>query len=277
MLGLGIGIGSCILAAAYIRYELSWDQHHEQVDRIFRVLWTKPAEGLVSDRPTGALGPALQEAFPEVVDFVRSEPMWVWVDVDGEPIREDLKIVDASVLDVFTFPLLVGDKDEVFRSPNSVVVTASAGKRWFGDEDPVGKTVSFDSRRSGGEYQITGVLKDLPANASYQFDALTTTLVGSEIAKIPGRLSREESVWAQWRDRGGGPKTYLLLRSPDDAPKVEAKLAGFLDQHMGAEWSSQYQCRLQPVSDIHLYHSDYGLRRFGVIGAIPETRALLAS
>jgi len=91
--------------------------------------------------------------------------------------RERMEVADASILDLFNLPLVVGDRETVFASPHSMLVTESTSKRWFGDESPVGKTVFVESKRLGGEYQITGLLKNISPNSVYQ-------LTGHELSDL---------------------------------------------------------------------------------------------
>ena len=261
---------------AFIRYELSWDRHHQSADRIFHVLWAKPSEGVVVQRATGALGPALKETFPEVVDFVRVDPRWVWFKVGGAMVRYNLDVVDPSVFDVFTIPFLAGDRRTAFATPDALVISESAAKSWFPDEDPIGKTVTLESNLSAGDYRITGVVEDKPRNSSLRFELFTNATVGSESAKVPGRSKQATFRWQEW----SGSKSvvlFLLLRTPEDAARLTAALPEFLAQHLGEEWASQHEYRLQPLDDMHLNNKRYGLRpgELGPLGSDMETLCLI--
>ncbi len=264
VLGLGIGIGSCIFAVAFVRYELSWDRYHEDHDRIFRMLWVTPSMNQVVTSMPGPLGPALTEEYPEVVNYVRMRSPGVWVkQLDGSQMLERLCVADPSILDVFSLHLSRGSKKSVFQKPYSVVVTESAARRWFGADEPVGRTIAVESRDLAGDYLITGVVRDPPSNTSsvLRFDLLTTTHIGSESVKI--KAVREEKIdeWNKWNASAHGRQlqTFVKLRSTRSADRVSGQFHDFISRHLGADIASKHTFRLQSLDDIHLYGRAYGL------------------
>jgi putative ABC transport system permease protein len=264
VLGLGIGIGSCIFAVAFVRYELSWDQYHEGHDRIFRMLWETPSMNQVVTNMPGPLGPTLMEEYPEIVNYVRMRSPGVWVKkLDGSQILERLCVADPSILDVFSFHFSRGSKESVFQKPYSVVVTESAAKRWFGAAEPVGRTISVESRDLAGDYLITGVVRDSPPNTSsvLQFDLLTATHIGSESAKIKAIREEKTDEWNKWDASAHGRQlqTFVKLRSTRSADRVSSQFHDFLSRHLGADTAPKHTIRLQSLDDIHLYGRTYGL------------------
>ena len=161
LIGLSIGVGCCIIAVVYIRYELGWDEFHANGDRIYRVLWTIPSEQIVSNRTSGPLAKELTDQFPEVESSTRITSFNVWVQSRETYITHTLCISDPSFFDIFTFPLLRGDFGPPY-SP-SLLLTESCATKLFGDLDPIGKTINLENREYGGDYVITGILKDVPA------------------------------------------------------------------------------------------------------------------
>ena len=255
LIGLSIGIGCCIFALTYIHYELSWNQFHTHSNRIFRVLWETPSKNLTVSATSGALTPALKENYPEVEDAVRVWPSRVWVKTKENVSPETLCLVDPSIFTVFTLPFVKGNAETVFRDPNSIVITEKAAKRHFGNRDPIGQTLAVESRIFGGEYIITGILKDLPQNASYpiRFDLLTNTRTQPEPIRN----------WNKWVATAAGGRdihTFILLRSPHDANALTTKLLDLLKRNLGTEFGNQHAYRLQPLNDMHLYGSKYGLK-----------------
>ena len=255
LIGLSIGMGCCLLALAFIHYELSWDQFHIHSNRIFRVLLATPSKNLVVRQTSGALASALKADYPEVEDAVRLWPDRVWVKTEENASPETLCLVDSSIFNVFTLPFARGDSSTVFREPNSIVITETAAKRCFGDRDPVGETLAVESRVFGGEYTVTGVLKDLPNNSSHpiQFDLLTNTRSQAEpIANW--------NKWVATAEGGRDIQTFILLCSPDDANQLVAKLPDLLRRNLGEAFGNQHTYHLQPLSDIYLYSSQYGFK-----------------
>lgn len=264
VLGLSIGIGSFIIALAFVRYELSWDRHHKDHDRIFRVLWVTPSLNQVDTKTPGALGPALKKDFTEIEDYVRTKTRRVWVKKpDGSQIRESLCVTDPSFLDVFSVDLLRGSKTHVFQNPHSVVITESTAHRWFATDDPIGRAISIKSEYNAGDYVITGVLKDLPPNTSstLRFDLLTTTKIGSESAKTPIRHKEVAKKWDEWHATAHARsiQTFVKLRSPKSADRLPEHFRDFNTRYFGKEVASQHTYQLQPLDDIHLYSRAHGL------------------
>ncbi len=257
VLGLAIGMAGCILAFAFIRYERSWDRFHYQADHIYRVLWSTPSDNLVIPVTCGPLGPALKAEFHEVEEAVRLWPDRVWVRTPNDAFSEMFCLTDPSIFRVFTLPLLKGDSSQVFRNPFSIVVTETAAKKCFGNSDPIGKTVTVESRIFGGDYVVTGVLKDIPQNSSspVHFDYLTNTRSQDE--------PRQD--WDKWLTTAAGGRnihTFVTLRSPKYADGLAAKFPDFLRRHMGDDMAAKYACLLQPLTDIHLYSArKYNLRQ----------------
>jgi len=258
LIGLSIGMGCCIIALIFIHHELSWNQFHTHSNRIFRVLLATPSKNLVVSATSGALAPALKEDYPEVEDAVRIWPSRVWVKTEKNISQETLCLVDPSIFNVFTLPFVRGDANTVFREPNTIVITETAAKRSFGNHDPIGETLVIESRIFGGEYTITGVLKDLPKNSSHpiQFDLLTNT------------RSQAEPIenWNKWVATAAGGRdiqTFVLLRVPDDANQLVAKLPDLLGRNLGEAFANQHTYRFQPLSDMYLYNRDYGFKDSG--------------
>ena len=148
---LGLGIACCILAIAFIRYHLSWDQHHPHADRVFRVLRTTPSENRSAVNTCGPLGPALEQSFPEVEKMVRVKQTRGWVITGPSAHKIRLNVTDPSIFDVFDLPLLRGDPQTVFDQPHTMAVTESAARALFGTDDPMGRTITVEA------YQNTGV------------------------------------------------------------------------------------------------------------------------
>ena len=253
--GLSIGMGCCILAVAFIRSELSWDRSHQDADRIYRVLRLMPSEGLAEAMTSGPVGRTLKAEYPEVEDAFRLLRLRVWVRAGKEVYPEYFCVTEPSIFKVLTLPLLRGDPNTVFQDPYSVVVTEATAKKHFGGNDPIGKTITVESRVVGGEYTITGVMRDLPRNSSapIRFSFLTNT------------RSHEEALrdWDKWYGLVGTLEfsTFVMLRSGADADGLTEKFPEFVRRHMGDDVAAKVTYALQPLEDIHLHSaSRYGLK-----------------
>lgn len=244
--GLAIGLACCALIVLYVRDELSYDRHHENADRLVRV--TRPtASGSHWAAVGPPLGPALDAAFPEIETSVRLFKLG-----SGQTFRIDGEVVeapngvyaDATIFDAFTLPLIEGDADEALADPNSIALTASTARRFFGDGEPVGRTVQWPGF---DDLTVTAVLSDPPSTTHAPFDYLVSlqTFIERE-----GDWLDEARTWA-------GLYTYLLLRTPDDLARLQPKLDGFVDDFFDPDYeeqaSTQTQLELQPITEIHLH------------------------
>ena len=171
--GLSLGIASALLILLYVADEWRYDRFHEHADRIFRVA--------VADRtvdPTneialtyGPLAGTMLQEFPEVEAATRVLPFWEVVRYERESfVEQDWLYVDSSFFVVFSgFELLQGDAHTVLQAPNTVVLTESTAKKYFGDQPAVGKLLLIGKEQT--PYTVTGIAQDPPDNAHFRFYA----------------------------------------------------------------------------------------------------------
>ena len=245
ILGLAIGMACCILILLYVQDELSYDQHHEHADRIYRVAIEAKVAGVLSHYAITPLpiGPALVKDYPEVIEavrFSRADPKTLVGDQHGHFFYENgVVFTDPNFFEVFNFPLSKGDSETAFSEPHSVVITEAIAQKYFGEQDPVGQILSFNDKA----FKVTGVLKDTAHNSHFQFNLLASP------------MSRDhQSNWLRHDFY-----TYLLLQKRDSAQGLEAKLPNFIETHAGELLKASGFARyfLQPLTDIHL-HSHLG-------------------
>lgn len=240
--GLAAGLSCCILIILFIREDLSYDTFHERSSRIARVLTIDNAQG-VSSQLVGvsypALGPALVQELPEVVGQVR-------VAVQGQPqfsygdktIRaENSLLTESSFFEVFSFPILRGARKGALDEPRSVVLTESFARKIFGNEDPVGKTLLYNSTIP---LAVKAVMSDPPPNSHLHFDMLQSL-------KPPDN----QPGWQQWVTSWSSISltTYVLLDRARDVKTLNPKLKSVADKKGGFSYFTPV---LQPLEDIHL-------------------------
>ena len=174
--GLSIGLTCTILMLIYVHHELSYDRFHKNAENIYRVITKKEMDWYALS--PGALKSALLADFPEVERAVRVCPWGGYINFNGSInyginryMENKFLIVDPEFLEVFTFPLISGNPKTALSEPFSVVLTQEMAKKYFGNEDPMGKILKFDNR---DDYKITGILKDSPANSHLVFDFLVS-------------------------------------------------------------------------------------------------------
>lgn len=174
VLGLATGFAVCTFIGLYITEEFSYDRYHEKLDRIY-VVTSRVVSGesvtTVSTAP-GALAPLLKEEFPEVEEAVRMTTMSIRSVKYGSNVFKEADILqaDPKVFSVLTFPLIEGDPATALASPNSIVVTETLAKKYFGADSPVGQILTINDL----PYQVTGLMKDLPSATDRKFNALAS-------------------------------------------------------------------------------------------------------
>jgi len=176
--GLATGIACSLLIFLFVTDELSYDRFHKDPDLVYRIVkdFVNDDGSKIPDATTpAALAPAMQREMPEVASITRIRPNWgrsYLIKYGNKKITEEkLFGVDSSFFDVFTFPFVIGNPKAAFREINSIVLTQTAAKKFFGNENPIGKTLNVDAF---GDMMVSGVLKDVPSNAHFHFDFLVS-------------------------------------------------------------------------------------------------------
>jgi len=184
IIGLAVGMAACLLILLYVEHELSYDRFHEKSDRIYRIVQTiarTSEEKQLTTIMSPLLGPLAEDEIPEVETAVRFQPYdgvilsREAVDSGGERLRfyeDNFLYADSTFFDVFSFRLQKGDSQQVLAKPYSLVLTESLAQKYFGQEDPIGKTLTFRPYRQGESYlfNVTGIVEDVPANSTIQFN-----------------------------------------------------------------------------------------------------------
>ncbi len=240
ILGLTLGITSALFLIIYIADEVNYDRHHEKADRIYRVS-SHIAETddeftwIVAQIP---FGPQVVEDYPEVESFVRFIPFQraVFKYEDKEFFEEEFVYADTTVFDVFTYEFIKGSPKDALLEPNTIVLTEKIASKYFGKEDPIGKTLV-----TGDEaYKVTGVIKNIPFNSHYRYDAMASRK----------SLPEEMGSWGNF-----GVFTYILLPEGLDYKEFEKKLPEMYDKYMAEIFEKigiTIEYVLEPIKDIHL-------------------------
>ena len=160
MLGLSIGMAVCLLMLMYVVNEISYENFHQNKDRIYRIAieWGREKSKMKFAGSMPALAPALNSQIPEVEKAVRIQPDYdaVFVNKENEEIREEnLFFADPGIFDVFSFNLKIGDRTNAMVEPFSLVLTEKQAKKYFGSLDIIGKVLNYGET----PLQITGVME----------------------------------------------------------------------------------------------------------------------
>jgi putative ABC transport system permease protein len=243
--GLAVGMACCIVIMLFVRDELSYDRFHENAGRIYRltIKRTTPGQEFHHTITLWDMGPNLVNDFPEVVDDVRlTMHRWFVVERGEKRFTTDPVFADPNILNTFSFALLRGDKDMALKEPNSVVISEDLAKKFFAEEDPMGKLLTIYDTNSRYDLQITGIMKNIPYNSHLRFEFLAP-LKHLETRKGFDRSQRHHCV------------TYLLLDKNASPEELEKKFPDFIFKHYGERVASGTKFILQPLTAIHL-HSD---------------------
>ena len=253
IIGLAIGIAACLLILQYVSFELSYENFHENKDRIYRVQLDRFDNGKLSTQWAAgayAAGNSFKDAIPEIEDYVKLAPRDpVIAEVNNQPLKID-KVFYAtnSFFSIFTYPLIAGDKKTALIEPFTAAISETTAKILYGTTDALGKTLTLNRRRN---YTITAVYKDVPVNTQLKPDIL---LSYPTFVKLVAPDNNPETAW-QW----DGCLTYLLLRKGADQKVVEKKFVPIVQKFTAAEmkrFNAGANYYLEPLTDIHL-HSHY--------------------
>ncbi|HMH22359.1 MAG TPA: ABC transporter permease, partial [Puia sp.] len=243
--GLTIGLTSCLLIALYIRNELSYDQFQGKGDRIARVIMEYRFDGSGSSNKgnftSTKVAPTFKRTFPEIVSAVRMSNSRQIVGYKDKLFREsNFMYADSTFFKVFDHHLLEGDQNTALSGLYKIVLSQSTARKYFGNEDPVGKTlrISADSIN----YQVTGVMADYPSNSQIKFNFLAS------FSSL--NANQEDTYW------NANYTTYLLLQNPGSIASLQAKLHPFMQGEMKGKGAT-VDFYLEPFTWIHL-HSEYG-------------------
>lgn len=251
LLGLLLGTTCCLLISIHVLEEFSYDTFHRDSENTYRVVMDMYNNNELSAKSAPvypAVGPVLTDEYPEVVDFTRILPFGSGVysvrKPDGTMVRyneENAVFADPNYFDMFGFKLLDGSVREVLKEPNQTVLSASAARRYFGEENPIGKTILY---RGTEENIVTGVMEDFPENSHMQFDIITSL--------------KSWDGYDSWLDNFGWYDFYTFIRVVDgtDAMDLNQKVGGFLDVKKAEYYeneNSREQLWIQNVADIHLF------------------------
>lgn len=252
IIGLSAGLTCFAFIALWVKDEWSYDKFNTNYDRIYRLAGTVKTESSVMQSAVSSapMGPALKNDYPEVENMVRVDLREEIVRHKGEQILQGgIILTDPSFFDIFSYKLTHGDKATALKEPYSLILTESAAKKYFGNSDPMGQTLTInmaDTGVNGATYTVKGLIADPPKNAHFTFEILASfkTLEGpgSELLTIDG-----------WGDASF--YTYLLLKKGVDYRAFSERISQFYGKYIGERfdiWKSHYFYHLQPLSDIHL-------------------------
>ena len=268
--GLAMGLACFGLIAAWCLNELSFDRFNEKHERIFRIAGNVKTDAETFDQAVTAppMAEALLKDYPEVENAVRLYTNDCIVRYGEKQFLEDgVLLADQSFFEMFDYRLSAGDQSMALREPYSLVLTKSIAEKYFGAENPIGKTMTLfllDPQGNGAPYKITGVMPDPPRNAHFTFNMLGSFNT-FETANPGARTS-------EWRYFWNGFYTYVLLKEGSAPQTLALKLPDYAERYLGEkmrEMKMFYTFSLQPLADIHLQsHLRYEIQAAGSLNTV---------
>jgi putative ABC transport system permease protein len=252
--GLTIGLTSFLLITIYVLHELSYDRFHKNYENIYRIKVKGVMAGSTLDQAITAppMAQTLLADYPEILHAVRLNRSGAWLVKYGETrFNEDgVLFADSSFFSVFDFKLLSGDQKTALSNPRSMIMTEKFAKKYFGNEDPIGKRISLEADTN--LYTITGVVQNIPANSHFKFDMLGSL----------NSLGNSRSM--EWLSHNY--YTYIVLKEGIKKTSMEAKLPEVVLKYVGPQLKkyigitiedfrrsgNQFGYELEPLKDIHL-------------------------
>jgi putative ABC transport system permease protein len=259
ILGLAIGMAACLLIVHYVRFQLSYDRFHAKAGRVYRATMQHTTSDGVPHhfaRNFAAVGPALQATFPGIEAYARLRIGNVesLLSTGAEKHAEEkIFYADSAFFGVFSFPLRQGDLRTALAQPSSIVLTETTARKYFGNRNPMGKTLHMLQGDSKLPLRVTGVLADLPPNSHLQFPFLISFETMSHWMELSPPLDQN---WA-WNDF----HTYLLLAPGVSAQKLESQFPSLIEKQKGGyfrEAGVREEFFLQPLADIYLHSNLIG-------------------
>jgi len=259
--GLAIGMACSIILLIYIHSELTWDNFHQKAHRIYRlgvhsVMNGSEVHWYVSNAVTAGV---LKRDYPEVEDAIRMGGMGTPSIKYKDKIfyERDVFYADASIFNLFTYPIKTGNPETALEAPYTVVISEEMAIKYFGNEDPIGKILRFNNQY---DYTITGVIYNIPENSDFSYNMLCSynTLYAQR-----GQDDPQLNQWISFNFL-----TFVLLKENIDHKIVEAKFPAMLDHYVGPQLKAagaEMNFFLQPFKDIHLYTPAPGRESGGAI------------
>lgn len=247
--GLTIGIFCCLLIILYIHSELGFDRFHKNGDNIYRVVMHQPGNLVAGSSfdwwvvSPAILKPTWENELPEVNLVTRTITKKWNFKLDDQFMNEEVLVVDPEFLEIFSFPLHAGDKSSVLQDPFSMVISREMARKYFGEDDPMGRLMILND---GRQLTVSGILEDIPGNSHLQFDFLVSFQTLEAI--LERSLLSENWLHNSYR-------TYLTLHEDADLKLLDTKLRTYdIEGFNDNTWTFH----LQPLYDIHFNRQIWG-------------------
>jgi putative ABC transport system permease protein len=238
ILGLAVGMACFILIALWVQDELSYDKFHTKKDKLYLLTIAHPND-IVDYNVPYALAPALASEYPEILEYTRIYELdtmtcsFKYQHQNGQQVKfyeDSVILVDPCFLSMFTFHLIKGDPNTALKNPNALILREEIAKKYFGEDDPIGKKLTFNNRE---DLIVTGVVR-VPSNSHIQFDFL---------APLDDDLATN---W-NWKDQ-----SFVLMDKNVQLDDFRDKIAGSFHTHYPHNFSGTLKVDIMPMTKVHL-------------------------
>lgn len=250
ILGLAIGISGVIISLLFVLDETSYDKHNEKADRIYRLAYHyKRTDGSISGSPIGPwrMKNSMITSFSEIEEFAR---LSVHLNFkmkfgDIEFYENEISFADNNIFNVFSFNFLIGKPDNALSAPYTIVLNKTTANKYFGDENPVGKSIKAITPDGDLDFEVTGVFEDIPKHSHFHVNALISSKTGEHIF-----AQDNKKILENWGE--GFVYNYILLKDTYAANQLSSQFKEFMIKNISEEYAENVEYELQPLLDIHL-------------------------
>ncbi|MFN2126311.1 MAG: ABC transporter permease, partial [Anaerolineales bacterium] len=245
ILGLSIGMAAAVLVFLWILDELSFDSFHENYKNIYRIVTTmdNPNGDIHITATAAPLAPALEESLPDILETARFTPYFSQILVahgENEFYEKDIAFADREFFRLFTYPFLYGSAQNPFPAINSAVITSECAQKYFGKENPLGKTLKLTALMNDEtDITVSGVIENVPANSHLHFSVL-----------INFEMIGQFGYQLHWENLSH--HAYALLSETADLAALKTQIDTLTGQYYN---HGTYEFHLQALPDVHLRSS----------------------
>ena len=244
--GLAVGVSCFILIALYVKNEFSYDRFHSNADSIYRVWQYEnygPKEDFLNTTTPVSMMNVLKSNYPEIEAGSRVFRFNALVKRNESEFNETVRAVDPSFFQLFDFELQKGNTSTPFSSTNEIILSESSAKKYFGEEDPIGKTLSLEFNEEIKFFEVSAIVSNPPQESSIQFEML--------VSLENEALFFSERARESWFNVA--VESYLLLKPNQSPAQLEAKFPAIIKQYLGDNYEEDtFFLHLQPITEIHL-------------------------
>ncbi|MDN3203329.1 ABC transporter permease [Algoriphagus sediminis] len=245
LVGLTLGLGVSILIFFFVQFELSFDNFHADSDRIFRVQSHEMVDGEMVESFSSPM--IVEATFRE--EFTQIESITNINNGQAQAILPDdsretqgFNMVHPDFLDIFSFDLIQGDRSTQLQDKYSIVITESVAEKYFGGEAPIGKSIQLKMAEEFIDYQVTGVMADIPANSSLKFEILMP-ITNMDFFSDPEGMTSWYSVWGS---------NVVKLQSEDQVQSIHESMNAIMKRALGDQYvEGEFYFTLVPISEMH--------------------------